>query len=111
MKKFKHLTNSEIAVELAHAIRRWRLSPAGANISQQDLSLKSGCGLTPIKRFEKTGGISLHNLIGLMRAMDLLDRLEQLIPEPDEPGPLDLLERSRKPARQRATRKTAKANE
>lgn len=108
MKTFKHLTNSEVAIELAHAMKRWRLSPAGADMSQQALSLKSGAGLTPIKRFEKTGGIALNNFIGLMRAMDLLDRLEQLVPEPEAPGPLELLELSRKPARQRATRKAGK---
>ena len=109
MKQFKHMTNSEVALELAGALKRWRLSPAGANMSQQTLSLKSGAGLTPIKRFEKSGGISLNNFIGLMRAMHLLDRLEQLVPEPEAPGPMELLERSHKSARQRATRKTAQS--
>ena len=86
-----HLTNTEIAARLAHAIRAWRISPQGAGISQVELAHKSGMGLTPLKRFEKTGAITLRNLVALLRALDLLDGLETLVPEPDAPGPLALL--------------------
>ena len=60
-------------------------------MSQVDLAHKSGIGLTPLKRFEKTGAITLRNLVALLRALNLLDRLETLVPEPDAPGPLALL--------------------
>jgi hypothetical protein len=86
-----HLTNTEIAERLAHAIRAWRISPQGAGISQVELAHKSGMGLTPLKRFEKTGAITLRNLVALLRALNLLDGLETLVPEPDAPGPLALL--------------------
>jgi hypothetical protein len=99
------LTNTEIAVRLAHAIRAWRVSPQGAAMSQVQLAHKSGIGLTPLKRFEKTGAITLRNLVALLRALNLLDGLETLIPEPDAPGPLALLaaEQKRK-QRKRAPR-------
>jgi len=91
-----HLTNTEIAEQLAHAIQAWRVSPEGAGMSQVDLAHKSGIGLTPLKRFEKTGAITLRNLVAILRALDLLDGLETLIPEPDAPGPLALLKAERK---------------
>src|SRR5882762_124449 len=91
-----HLTNTEIAERLAHALRAWRISPQGAAMSQVDLAHKSGIGLTPLKRFEKTGAITLRNLVALLRALNLLDGLETLVPEPDAPGPLALLAAERK---------------
>src|SRR5882672_4279677 len=100
-----HLTNTEIAERLAHALRAWRISPQGAAMSQVDLAHKSGIGLTPLKRFEKTGAITLRNLVALLRALNLLDGLETLVPEPDAPGPLALLAAERKKThRKRAPR-------
>jgi len=100
-----HLSNKEVASALAHALKEWRISPAGAALSQVALAEKSGIGLTPLKRFEKTGAITLRNLIALLRGLGLLDRLEMLMPDPDAPGPLELLAAARKrPQRQRAPR-------
>ena len=86
-----HLTNTEIAERLARAIKAWRISPQGAAMSQVELAHKSGIGLTPLKRFEKTGAVTLRNLVALLRALDLLDGLETLVPAPNAPGPLALL--------------------
>jgi hypothetical protein len=100
-----HLTNTEIAERLAKSIKAWRISPQGAALSQVDLARKSGIGLTPLKRFEKTGAITLRNLVALLRALNLLDGLETLVPPPDAPGPLALLAAERKRTRrQRAPR-------
>jgi hypothetical protein len=86
-----HLTNKEIAERLANAIKAWRISPQGAAMSQVELAHKSGIGLTPLKRFEKTGAITLRNLVALLRTLNLLDGLETLVPQPDTPGPLAML--------------------
>ena len=106
-----HLTNIEIAARLARAIKEWRISPQGASLSQVELAHRSGIGLTPLKRFEKTGAITLRNLVALLRALDLLDGLEALVPAPDTPGPLEMLaaeqkktQRKRAPRTQRAER-------
>ena len=102
---FQHLTNTEIGERLAHAMKAWRISPEGAALSQVDLAHKSGIGLTPLKRFEKTGAITLRNLVALLRALDLLDGLETLIPAPDVPGPIALLKaEQRRTQRRRAPR-------
>lgn len=108
----QHLTNTEISLRLAQSLRAWRISPDGAGLSQVDLARKSGIGLTPLKRFEKTGAITLRNLVALLRALDLLDGLETLIPEPGAPGPLALLEAERsKKQRVRAPRTPAAKDE
>jgi hypothetical protein len=104
-----HLTNKEIAERLAHAIRAWRISPQGAAMSQVDLAHKSGIGLTPLKRFEKTGAITLRNLIALLRALNLLDGLETLVPEPDAPGPLALLAAEQKKTHRKRAPRTSTA--
>jgi hypothetical protein len=101
-----HLANPEIALRLARAIKAWRISPQGAAISQVELARKSGIGLTPLKRFEKTGAITLRNFVAMFRALNLLDRLDTLIPVPDDPGPLALLAAEKqRHQRKRAPRK------
>jgi hypothetical protein len=101
-----HLSNIEIALRLAQAIKAWRISPQGAAMSQVELSRRSGIGLTPLRRFEKTGAITLRNLVAILRALNLLDRLDTLVPEPDAPGPLALLAAEKqRHQRKRAPRK------
>lgn len=103
------LTDREIAADIAKRMRRWRVDPTGAAMSASELARRSGMGLTPLRRFEKTGGITLRNLIALMRAMGLLERLERLVPDPATPSPMDILhaERAKRP-RQRAPRRKTK---
>jgi hypothetical protein len=104
-----HLSNPEIALRLARAIKAWRISPQGAAISQVELARKSGIGLTPLKRFEKTGAITLRNLVAMLRALNLLDRLDSLIPAPDDPGPLALLAAERQRSQRKRAPRRAKA--
>jgi hypothetical protein len=48
----------------------------------------------------------LRNLIALMRAMGLLERLEGLVPDPSAPSPMDILQAEQaKRTRQRAPRR------
>jgi hypothetical protein len=105
------LTDREIAALIAKQLRRWRIDPKGAAISASDLAKRSGMGLTPLRRFEKTGGITLRNLIALMRAMGLLDRLEGLVPDPAAASPMDILHAEQvKHIRQRAPRRKSAAH-
>lgn len=103
------LTNDEVARRVAAAVKAWRISPNGAGLSQVELSLLSGIGVTPLKRFEKTGAITLRNLIAILRSMHLLENLESLVPDPDAPSPLDILaleQKKARAARKRAPRKS-----
>lgn len=99
-----NLTNDEFAAKLAASIKAWRISPAGAGMTQAELAQKAGIGLTPLKRFEKTGAITLRNLIAILRAMNLLEGLNTLVPDADSPGPLDVLAEQQKKAKQARAR-------
>ena len=102
------LTNDEVALHIAEALKAWRISPNGAGMSQLDLAAAGGIGLTPLKRFEKTGAITLRNLIAILRATHLLENALALVPDPAQPGPLDILAQEGRNAartRQRAPRK------
>jgi len=104
-----HLSNTEVAQRLAHALKAWRISPQGAAVSQVELARKSGIGLTPLKRFEKTGAITLRNLVALLRALELLDGLETLVPAPDAPGPLEVLAVEQKRTQRKRAPRTPRA--
>ncbi len=82
------------------ALRAWRISPDGARLTQAELAHKSGIGLTPLKRFEKMGAITLRNLIAILRAMNLLEGLVGLMPDPHSPSPLAVLAAAQKQVRQ-----------
>ena len=97
----RHLTDREIAQKLARDLRAWRVDPRGAGMTQTELASRSGVGLTPLKRFEKTGGITLNNLVALFRALDLLDVFATLIPSPGSPSPLERLKADRAAAKRR----------
>ena len=100
-----HLSNTEIAALLAHSLTAWRTSPTGASLTQVELAQRTGVGLTPLKRFEKTGATTLRNFVAILRGLGLLEGLDQLIPEADNPGPLALLaEEKKRVQRQRASR-------
>jgi hypothetical protein len=94
------MTNDEVAAKFAETLKAWRVSPNGAAMTQADLAHKSGVGLTPLKRFEKTGAITLRNLIAIMRTMDMLDSLLAVVPDADSPSPLDVLAEAQKKAKQ-----------
>jgi hypothetical protein len=104
-----HLNNTEVAVRLAQQIRSWRISAQGAGISQVELARRSGIGLTPLKRFEKTGAITLRNLVALLRALKLLQGLDALVPAPDAPGPLALLAAERNRMQRKRAPRAGKA--
>jgi hypothetical protein len=102
-----HLSDTEVAEWLAKRLRGWRVDPNGSGLSASELARRSGMGLTPLRRFEKTGGITLRNLVALLRAQGLLTRLEQLVPDPATPSPMEILKSQRaRRSRQRAPRQS-----
>ena len=63
--KFK-ITPAEISSEI---VRNEKKRRKGAHLSQEQLSKKSGVSLGSIKRFERTGEISLTSLIRISVAL------------------------------------------
>ncbi|MES2212303.1 MAG: helix-turn-helix transcriptional regulator [Pseudomonadota bacterium] len=76
------LTPKEISELIAKKARAKRLA---LNRSQQTLSEHSGVSLSVIKKFEKTGKISLESLLKLALTLDALDEFKELFkPRPVE---------------------------
>ena len=90
----------EMAGEIAKRAKDKRLR---LNLSQQTLSEKSGVSYGTLKKFERTGQISLESLLKIALALDELENFEYLFTKgPDElPASIDelLMDKSRKRGR------------
>jgi len=75
------LSHKDIMLDIAHRMRRLRLDHF--NWSRAYLAEKSGVTESTIKRFEKTGQITLENLVLLAMALESLEGLGQLFPMPE----------------------------
>lgn len=69
------LTPLEFLTQIAQNAKAKRLS---LNLSQQNLSLRSGVSLGSIKRFERTGKISLESLLKLAWVLKSLESFNSL---------------------------------
>lgn len=83
--------------ELGRRLRDARLE---RNLSQAELAENAGIGRATLQRMEVGGSPSLINLVRVLRALDLLDGLDRLLPEAT-PSPIDEVRR-RGQRRQRA---------
>ena len=74
------LSDGEIASRIGMRFREYRTA---LGLSQKQVALQSGVSVMTIVRFEKGHGnsIRLDNLIALMRAIQRLDDIAELIPE------------------------------
>jgi len=70
---------SEIEAEIGRRLEAIRL---GENISQSQLADEAGISRRTITRLENGEGISVDTLIRIMRALDLTNRLEIMLPDP-----------------------------
>lgn len=66
---------AELSQKIAHAAKEKRLS---LNLSQQSLAERSGVSLGVLKKFEKTGKISLESLLKLALTLESLNDFIQL---------------------------------
>lgn len=76
------MTPAEIAAHIAHQAKEKRLEQ---NLSQQSLAERSGVSLAVLKKFERTGKISLESLLKLALALgSLTDFIPLFRPKPPE---------------------------
>ncbi len=73
-------TPSEVAIEIASALRERRLQ---LNLTQRTLSKKAGVSLAVLKKFESTGKISLQTLLKIALALGSLGDFQNLFKTPD----------------------------
>lgn len=84
------MTPNEMAEHLAKMVKAKRLS---SNLSQQSLSDRSGVSYGVLKKFERTGQISLESLLKLALSLDALEGFYGLFEanKPEEAMTLDEL--------------------
>ncbi len=98
------LASSE-AIEdaLSERIEELRLK---RNITQSRLASEAGVSRSTITRLAQGGkGISLDSFIRILKALQMENRLEALLPDPGLISPLEELKRANQPTRQRARTK------
>jgi transcriptional regulator with XRE-family HTH domain len=94
------ISDEALLRELGQRIARLRLE---RNLSQAQLAEQAGISKRTLERLEAgAAATQLSLFLRVLRQLDLLERLEQLLPEP-QPSPLALLEQQQ----QQATRKRA----
>ncbi len=78
MKITKGMESQSISMELSNRCKQYRIA---CSLTQAELADKSLVSLSTIKRFESGEDISLSKLIMLLKALDLAENLEMLIPD------------------------------
>lgn len=68
-------TSSEIAIELAKRLKTLRLLRAW---TREELAERSGVNIYSLKRFERTGQISLDRLLAIAQTLDVVQECERL---------------------------------
>ena len=82
-------TDQEVLAELGRRIARLRLE---RNLTQEALTEESGVSRATLRRIEAGHSAQLQNLVRILRVLDLLPRLDALVPLP-RVRPLEELER------------------
>src|SRR5258706_5968652 len=98
MSELRFKSPAELQVELGRRLRQLRLH---RNIDQRTLAEKAGIALTALQSLEAGHGSSVQTLLRTLKALNYLEGIEMLAPEPTV-NPLALL-RTTKP-RQRVGR-------
>lgn len=87
MKFTTQLSDDAILTELGARFARYRLD---RNLTQAQLARTAGVSKRTVERLEAGGSSQLGNFIRVCRALDLLERLDALLPPP-LPSPIEQL--------------------
>ncbi len=86
MFKFKTMTDDAVLEELGKRLERRRID---IGLTQAKLAEQAGVSKRTVERMEAGSAAQTRNLIRIFRILDLLQGLDQLIPETG-PRPMDL---------------------
>lgn len=98
MKILDVLTDEAILVEIGERLVRRRLE---LNLTQAALAKEAGVGKRTLERVEAGATAQLTTIIRLFRVLDLLPKLDQMLPE-SKPTPIEVMTRKGK-VRKRAS--------
>jgi transcriptional regulator with XRE-family HTH domain len=82
-----YLTDEAVLSELGERLRRTRLE---RNLTQRELASEAGVERKAVQHIEAGESVRIVSLIRVLRALGLLDGLDQLVQEP-VPSPIELL--------------------
>ena len=86
------ITDNALAENVGHRLAALRIR---RGLRQQDLAVACGLSQSTIKNLEKGKG-TLLNMIALMRGLDALEAINDMLPEPSV-SPMKMLVRGKKP--------------
>ncbi|MEJ2539935.1 MAG: helix-turn-helix domain-containing protein [Gemmatimonadota bacterium] len=95
-------TDRAVLSEVAARLNAARLS---RDLTQAELAHEAGVSKRTVERLEAGESTQLTSFIRVLRALDLLERLEALLPEA-RPGPMDLLRREGQAPQRASGRRT-----
>lgn len=72
-------TNSAILKEIAARLKEYRLR---RNLQQKEVAENAGVSLDTVARFERGESIALEKFLRILRVLDMLENIEEFIPEP-----------------------------
>ncbi len=104
MKIESSLSDAAILTEFGQRLQRQRLD---LNISQAELAKEAGVSVPTVQRLETGSSVQLRSLLRILRALDVLDRLDALFPAPGV-RPMELLERGQAQRQRASSRRTEK---
>ena len=74
----QQLTDATVLTEFGERLERLRLS---RDLTQRELGERAGVNRAVVARIEAGGSVTTQNLVRVLRALDLLDALDRLVPE------------------------------
>ena len=98
------LTNHRIEEVLGERLKQQRLQ---YNITQNELSVKTGISRVSISKIERGLGVNLSSIIAIMRALHILDNIENLVPV-QEISPIEMIKLKNKNKKKRASSKKSR---
>ena len=107
MRITKNSTDLAVLSELGERLSRSRL---GRNMTQAELADEAGVSKRTIERMEKGESVQLTSFVRILRALDLADKIDVLIPEPSL-SPMAQLERKGKARRRASTGQREESSE
>jgi len=104
MSNLQFKSTAELQEELGRRLRQLRLSK---NLDQRTVAEKAGITRGAVQNLEAGHGSSVKTLLRTLKALNSLEGIEILAPEPSV-NPLALLRNSKPPQRVRRSRRTGK---
>lgn len=73
------MTNSAILRTLGERLKEYRLR---LDLQQSELAAHAGVNVSTVSRIEKGENVSMDSYLRILRSLDMLDNLDEFIPEP-----------------------------